>query len=109
MQIRNRHILVLDAMCLGVAPFLVYALRFESWSWPLAQRSTALIFAGIQLPLALGICLCFGMYSRLWRYASISELELIGVAGATVAAANTVLGILILPRYVTVGRVPLSV
>ncbi len=100
---------MLDAICLGVAPLLVYALRFESWSWPPAQRSAALIFAGIQLPLALGICLCFGLYSRLWRYASISELELIGVAGATVAAANTVLGILILPRFVTIGRVPLSV
>ena len=100
---------MLDAICLGVAPFLVYALRFESWSWPLAQRSTSLIFAGIQLPLAIAICLCFGMYSRLWRYASIAELELIGVAGATVAAVNTILGMLILPRYVTAGRVPLSV
>ena len=109
MKIRNRHILLLDAVLLGISPFLVYALRFEGWHWRPAQLATALTFAELQLPLALAICLAFGMYRRLWRYASIAELELIGLAGATVAVANTLLGLVILPRYFTPARVPLSV
>jgi FlaA1/EpsC-like NDP-sugar epimerase len=109
MKIRNRHILLLDAVLLGVSPFLVYALRFDGWHWDPAQLATAITFAELQLPLTLAICFAFGMYRRLWRYASIAELELIGLAGATVAVANTLLGLVILPRYFTPTRVPLSV
>ncbi|HEX7938954.1 MAG TPA: nucleoside-diphosphate sugar epimerase/dehydratase, partial [Gemmatimonadaceae bacterium] len=108
--LRNRYVLALDATLFAIAPFVLYAIRFEGWAWTSQDRSTAIAFGLIQLPLALLTCHLFGMYRRLWRYASIAELELIGVAGGTVAVVNGIVGGLLLPGFgVTPGRVPLSV
>src|SRR5690349_18912658 len=77
---RNRHLLALDALLLSFSPFFVFALRFESLHWEPAYSRTALIFAAVSVPLQLAIYWVFGLYRRLWRYASVSELERIVVA-----------------------------
>ncbi|MDB4906520.1 MAG: polysaccharide biosynthesis protein CapD [Gemmatimonadetes bacterium] len=110
MQLRNRHLLVLDAVLLGVSPFVMYAIRFESWHWAQADLLTAAVFASIMLPIRLVTFYSFGLYSRLWRYASVTELELIFVAGVTASLISGLLGGLILPGLGLVPvRVPLSV
>jgi FlaA1/EpsC-like NDP-sugar epimerase len=109
-RLRNRHILELDALFFATVPFVLYAFRFEGWNWTPEHRATALTFGLVQLPVALLLCYAFGMYRRLWRYASIAELELIGFAGASVGVVNGLLGGVILPRlHLTPVRVPLSV
>lgn len=110
LNVRNRHLLLADAALLATSPFILYALRFEGVRWPQVQRETALVFTLTLLPIALGIFFAFGLYRRLWRYASVSELELIFRAGLAAALASVLLGGVILPQSgLTPVRVPLSV
>lgn len=109
-SLRNRYLLVADAVLLGLSPFLAYAIRFEGWSWEPQHRAAALIFAAIGVPVSLMVFALFGLYRRLWRYASVAELELIVAAAATADVISAVLGLSILPRSgLTEVRVPLSV
>jgi FlaA1/EpsC-like NDP-sugar epimerase len=109
-RFRNRYLLICDAALLAALPFLIYALRFESFSWAPQHAQTARVFALIMLPLELAIFLGFGLYRRLWRYASIWELKLIFAAGVVAAAVAWIVGTTILPfSGMTPLRVPLSV
>ena len=109
-RFRNRYLLASDALLLAVLPFIVYALRFESFTWDPAQARTAFAFAAIMLPLEIGILLGFGLYRRLWRFASIWELKLIFAAGVAASAAAWIVGGTLLPLSgLTTARVPLSV
>jgi FlaA1/EpsC-like NDP-sugar epimerase len=107
---RNRYLLLIDAVFLGIAPLVAYALRFEGWSWLPEQKTTAVVFTSIAVPLSIGIFFAFGLYRRLWRYASIAELELIFAAGATAGVVWFALGAWFLPwSGLTPTRVPLLV
>ena len=108
--LRNRYLLLIDVILLSVAPFLLYALRFEGYQWPPNQFHNALIFTLAAVPALILIYVLFGIYSTLWRYASIAELELIVVAGITGWVMTALLGIAVLPALsLMVSRVPLSV
>ena len=107
---RNRHLLALDALLLSFSPFFVFALRFESLHWEPAYSRTALIFAAVSVPLQLAIYWVFGLYRRLWRYASVSELERIVVAGVIGSVASALLGYSVLPALGLIEvHVPVSV
>ena len=80
-HLRNRHLFLLDAALLSVLPALLYVLRFEGFSWGPEHTRTAIVFTLWTVPTQLAIFAAFGLYRRLWRYASITELELIFVAG----------------------------
>jgi FlaA1/EpsC-like NDP-sugar epimerase len=109
-RIRNRHLLLSDAVFLSLTPFLTYALRFEGWDWERQHAVTAVVFTGTMVPASLAIFLAFGMYARLWRYASVAELQRIFVAALAAAMVCVPLGAWILPvTGVTPVRVPLSV
>ena len=109
-RFRNRYLLASDAVFLTAALFFAYALRFESFQWPVEHRSTAIVFASVMVPLELAVLLGFGLYRRLWRYASVWELELIFAAGVLAAAVAWLLGALVLPfAGLAQVRVPLSV
>jgi FlaA1/EpsC-like NDP-sugar epimerase len=109
-RFRNRYLLVSDAALLAVLPLVVYALRFESFAWGLEHTRTAFVFAIVMVPLEIAILLGFGLYRRLWRFASIWELKLIFAAGIAAGVVAWVVGAAVLPLsgLVTV-RVPLSV
>jgi FlaA1/EpsC-like NDP-sugar epimerase len=109
-RFRNRYLLFVDAVLLTALPFVVYALRFESFGWAPEHELTAWAFALVMVPLEIAILLAFGLYRRLWRYASIWELKLIFAAGVVAAAVAWIVGTLILPvSGLTPVRVPLSV
>jgi FlaA1/EpsC-like NDP-sugar epimerase len=109
-RFRNRYLLASDALLLAVLPFIVYALRFENFAWAPDQTRTAFAFAIVMLPLEIAILLGFGLYRRLWRYASIWELKLIFAAGVCAALVAWVVGVGFLPwSGITTARVPLSV
>jgi FlaA1/EpsC-like NDP-sugar epimerase len=109
-SIRNRYLVFTDFALLAVAPFLAYAIRFEGWRWSESDRATAILFAQFGVPLTIVVCAIFGLYRRLWRYASIAELELIFAAAATADVINVMLGLWVLPKSgLTPVRVPISV
>lgn len=109
-RFRNRYLAAIDVLLLTALPFLVYALRFETFSWGPAHARTAIVFTVVMVPLEVAILLQFGLYRRLWRFASIWELQLIFAAGILAAALAWVVGALVLPvTGMTEVRVPLSV
>ena len=109
-HLRNRYLLVLDAVLIAVSPFLVYALRFEGWDWPAEHERASVIFAVTGGLLQIAIFFAFGLYRRLWRYASVGELQRLFATGLAASLACTVLGAIILPMSgLTTVRVPLSV
>ena len=109
-RFRNRYLLAVDAILLAVLPFVVYALRFESFTWDYQDVITAYVFAAVMVPLEIAILLGFGLYRRLWRFASIWELKLIFAAGMAAAVVALIVGGVLLPAlHITPVRVPLSV
>ncbi|MBA3891515.1 MAG: polysaccharide biosynthesis protein [Gemmatimonadaceae bacterium] len=109
-RIRTRHLLFSDAILLSVSPFITYALRFEGWNWGEIHLLTAIIYTAVTVPTGLLVFSALGMYSRLWRYASISELHTIFIAATVAAVVCIPLGAWILPAMgITPTRVPYSV
>src|SRR5687767_8476493 len=107
---RNRYLLVIDAALLSGLPLVLYAIRFETWNWSPADARTAYWFCALMLPLQLAILVSFGLYRRMWRFASVWEVELIFAAGVVAAIAAWLVGALALPLSgISPLRVPLSV
>src|SRR4051812_4001989 len=96
-RFRNRYLLASDAALLTALPFLVYALRFESFAWAATDTRAAIAFTALMVPLEIAILLAFGLYRRLWRFASIWELELIFAAGVVASAVAWVVGAFVVP------------
>ena len=109
-RFRNRYLLISDATLLAVLPLVVYSLRFESFAWGPEHTRTALAFAVVMVPLEIAILLGFGLYRRLWRFASIWELKLIFAAGVAAGVVAWIVGAALLPLSgVATVRVPVSV
>ena len=96
---RNRYLLVCDVPIVGVAAYSAFALRFD-WFFPLHRPEFVPFLIAVLVVKPL-VFLGLGMYSRLWRYASVQDLlaVLIAVSAASVAvsalvAAGTLSGIL---------------
>src|SRR4051812_43027357 len=98
-NLRNRYLLVLDIVCLGLAPFACFALRFEGFSWPDGYWETAREFAAIGLLVQLVVYFGFGLYRRFWRFASASELRLIFKAAMIAAVLNVLMGRFVVPDF----------
>jgi FlaA1/EpsC-like NDP-sugar epimerase len=86
--IRNRHLLVFDAVLLIMASYISFVLRLEQYNlgayWP-----AFFIFAGVMLFSIVGLYMLTGVYSRYWPYASVEELVLLCKA----CSAATLVGI----------------
>ena len=109
-NIRNRYLFVSDLLLLIAAPFVAYAIRFESSLWSVADGHTGVVYAALSVLLKLGVFLPFGMYSRLWRHASVPDLVKIIEATGLSSAVCAALGLLVLPvSGLTALRVPFSV
>ncbi len=106
----NRHLFAIDAVLAASAPFLLYALRFEGFTWPPHQLHNAIVFALVTVPIRLTVYWLFGVYRALWRFASIAEMELVVVAAVAGSLLAAVFGASVLPAYgLMASRVPLSV
>jgi FlaA1/EpsC-like NDP-sugar epimerase len=94
---------------LPVCVYIAFAARFEG-QWTPEVHATLKAFIAAAVPLNLLALIGLGLYRRLWRYASISDLEMLLRAAAACAVIDTVLGIAVLPSlgYVE-GRVSLAV
>jgi FlaA1/EpsC-like NDP-sugar epimerase len=109
-HLRNRHLLLLDALLLGLCTMAAYVVRFEGFQWGADNLYTALVYLVVSLPVKLGVLLYVGLYRRLWRFAGVAELEHILVATAISASLSSFVGAALLPGLgITSVRVPLSV
>ena len=107
---RNRHLLLLDAASLVVAPVIAFAVRFEDFSWLGENLRMVLPYIFLAGPLRLAVFYNLGMYRRLWRQASIGELKQILVAGGVAALFAAAIGLWLMPAsQITPSRVPFSV
>ena len=110
MRSRNRYFFLLDALLLPIGLLLGYSIRFEGWGWTATEGRVALLFALLAIPLKLTILWGVGLYRRLWRYASIADLERILIGGVACLFASVLLGGTILPLSgLAERRVPLAV
>ncbi len=108
--LRNRHLLALDLALVPVATLLAFTLRFEGTAWPGDYPRIAATYLLLALPLKIGLLLGFGLYRRLWRFASVSELESILFATGLSGLLCLGLGGWVLPvAGITAVRVPLGV
>jgi FlaA1/EpsC-like NDP-sugar epimerase len=92
-RMRNRHFLALDILGLAFVPFVVLTLRFEGFAWPAGYGETVLTYAILTLPVRIIVAWRGGLYSCIWRHASVVELERILTAGLAAAAINFAIGI----------------
>ena len=107
---RNRHLFLLDAASLVVAPVIAFAVRFEDFSWLGENLRMVLPYILLAGPIRLFVFYNLGMYRRLWRHASIGELKQILVAGGVAAIFAAMIGFWIMPAtQISAGRVPFSV
>ena len=82
-QIRNRYVLILDLFLIIVSVLGGYALRLELGAAFYFYLPSAYWMAGAALLVKPVIYYMFGLYRRLWIYASTQELKLIIVAVST--------------------------
>jgi len=109
-RLRNRHLFLIDAVSLVIAPVVAFLVRFEQFQWLGDNLRMVLAYVLLAGPLRLVLFYWFGMYRRLWRHASIGDLRQILVAGGVSAALAAVIGFWILPTmHVIPSRVPFSV
>jgi FlaA1/EpsC-like NDP-sugar epimerase len=89
---RNRYILVLDALLIALCAFGAFALRLDLMFMHGEYRPAFLTFLAIALVVKPPLFIAFGLYSRYWRYASLNDLIAValGVTGASVATAAVV-------------------
>ncbi|MBA3888916.1 MAG: polysaccharide biosynthesis protein, partial [Gemmatimonadaceae bacterium] len=107
---QNRHFFVLDFILLILVAAVAFTSRFEGWGWWADWHREAIWLALLIVPLKLAIFHAVGIYRRLWRYASVAELEIVLVASAVTAGVTLLAGTLVLPALgVVSGRIPLSV
>jgi FlaA1/EpsC-like NDP-sugar epimerase len=76
--VRNRYILVGDVLLVALAAFGAFALRFD-WRFYLERREF-LPYLALALAVKIPTFYLFGMYRRLWRYASVNDLIAIATA-----------------------------
>jgi FlaA1/EpsC-like NDP-sugar epimerase len=79
LSLRNRHFFLIDLVLLPAAAVLAFALRLDAIR--VQQHAPAIVlFVVLAVPVKLLFFRGFGLYSRFWRYASVDELLLIGIA-----------------------------
>ena len=74
---RNRYVLVLDLLLIIASVFGSYALRFELGQQFFDYLPSAYWMIGVALLVKPLMYYFFGMYRRLWSYASTQELKLV--------------------------------
>ena len=96
-HIRNRFVLIGDIALIIVSVLGSFALRLDVSQLPF-YFPAALIMCAVALIVKIPVYYFFGLYRRLWIYASISELRLITVA--VTAASVLTSGVMLLLNFI---------
>ncbi|MBN1667804.1 MAG: polysaccharide biosynthesis protein, partial [Anaerolineales bacterium] len=95
---RNRIFLLIDLFLMCVSVLAAFAMRLELGSLFVAYLPQAYRMIAIALLVKPAVYYFFGLYRRLWAYASIRELMLI-VVGVTAASVLVLVGVLGMTAY----------
>lgn len=108
-RLRNRAFFVSDLLLIPLCIYVAFAARFEG-PWTPDTVRVFKAFLATAVPLNLLALITLGLYRRLWRYASVSDVETLLKSVAACAVIDGLLGLVVLPalRYVD-GRVSLAV
>lgn len=102
-NLRNRYIVLIDVILTVVTVLGAYALRLELGALFFFYLPSAYWMIGIALITKIPIYYFFGMYRRLWGYASTRELRLILVVVSSASVVVSVIMILLLTFKVFTG------
>ena len=89
--LRNRVFFALDLLFLPIAAIVAFSARFEG-PWPADMKLAFTVFVLCAVPLKLALLLWLGLYRRLWRYASVTDLEMLIAGAGACAVVDVVLG-----------------
>ena len=89
-NIRNRYLVLVDLVLIVAAILGAFALRFELGPLFFYYLPFAYWMIGVSLAIKPLIFYAFGMYRRMWVYASIRELRLVASAVSTASILVTV-------------------
>ena len=90
-ELRNRAFFLADLVLLPLGAVVAFAARYEN-PWPVGGMHLLQVFILTAVPLKLAVLMGLGMYRRLWRYAGVSDLELLTKAAILCAVVDVVLG-----------------
>jgi FlaA1/EpsC-like NDP-sugar epimerase len=110
-KIRNRYMLVVDILLTALAVFGSYVLRLELVVlFPTYSRSL-LWMMGLAVVIKPFVYYLFGIYRRVWRYASIRELVLLltTVSTASVVISGLMVGLFALKAFSAFPRSVLAI
>jgi len=107
---QNRYFFALDVFLLAATVLLAFTARFEGWEWWTTWSYQAVWLTAAVVPLKVATFYLLGLYRRLWRYASVADLELLLIACVVTGGTTLLTGTVLLPLLGVVdARVPLSV
>jgi FlaA1/EpsC-like NDP-sugar epimerase len=95
-RLRNRAFFLSDLLLLPLCAVIAFKARYEGlWSAEIAELVRTFVVTSV--PLKLLALIGLGVYRRLWRYASVSDVEMLLRAGAAFAIIDVALGAFLLP------------
>jgi FlaA1/EpsC-like NDP-sugar epimerase len=89
--LRNRAFFASDLVLLPLCAIVAFAARFDGLEAP-GVRDMLRVFVLSAVPFKVLLLLWLGMYRRLWRYASIADVELLLVGAGVCALVDVFLG-----------------
>ena len=88
---RNRAFFGFDLLLLPLAAVVAFSARFEG-PMPADVERAMWVFVLSAVPLKLVLLFWLGLYRRLWRYASVADLEMLIAGAGACALVDVVLG-----------------
>ncbi len=108
MNLRNRYFLLFDTLLVLLSVAVSFSLRFDTLNaWDYLTENW--FFAPLLLLIRLPLFYAFGLYRRLWRYASVNEFVAIGEAVLLGSAIDIAAVLVFLAPLGLIGRFPRSV
>jgi FlaA1/EpsC-like NDP-sugar epimerase len=101
-RLRNRYLVLVDIFLTIMSVVVAFALRLDD-AFPLYGRAIGVVIL-VALLVKPGVYSLFGLYRRLWAYASMNELKIISLAVTT--ASVVVTGIVTLLNAIRLVNVP---
>jgi FlaA1/EpsC-like NDP-sugar epimerase len=89
--LRNRAFFASDLILLPLCAVVAFAARYDGLDSP-AVRDMLRVFVLSGVPLKVALLLWLGMYRRLWRYASVADMELLLLGAGACALVDILLG-----------------
>jgi FlaA1/EpsC-like NDP-sugar epimerase len=106
-HIRNRFVLIGDIALIIVSVLGSFSLRLDVGELPF-YFPAALLMIGVALAIKIPVYFIFGLYRRLWIYASTGELRLITVAVTTASVLVSGVMLLLVSMGVVLPGMPRS-